>query len=142
MRTAYQYAKQLLNALQYQDPALNLKVKRQRGGCYAITFTEELVAWLVQYQSKMVDAGVPTEEFSTYEQFKIVRVHRRLLDLLPQYRQIDGVRNIWIVKPSYNARGVGIYCARQLSQIIQDTKHPQQKVVQKYIEGPFFLTGG
>ena len=73
----------------------------------------------------MVDVGVPAGEFNTYEQFKIVRVHRRFLNLLPQYRQIDGVRNIWIVKPSYNARGVGIYCARQLSQIIQDTRHPQ-----------------
>ena len=63
----------------------------------------------------MVDNGMPKEEFSTYEQFKIVRVHRKFLDLLPQYRQIDGIRNIWIVKPSYNARGVGIYCANKLS---------------------------
>ena len=86
VRSAYQYAKQLLNSLQCQDSALNLKVKRRRGGCYSLQITEELVAWLVQYQSKLADAGVPKDEFATYEQFKIVRVHRRFLDLLPQYR--------------------------------------------------------
>ena len=45
--------------------------------------------------------------------------------MLAQYRQIDGVKNIWIVKPSYNARGLGIHCANKLSQIIQDKNHPQ-----------------
>ena len=29
--------------------------------------------------------------------------------LVPQYAT-DGDRNIWIVKPCYNARGFGIYC--------------------------------
>jgi hypothetical protein len=33
---------------------------------------------------------------------------------------MDGTNNIWIVKPSYNARGVGIYCTRQLRDILKD----------------------
>lgn len=28
----------------------------------------------------------------------------------PQYKSIDGLNNVWISKPSYNARGVGIFC--------------------------------
>ena len=60
---------------------------------------------------------------------------------MPQYRQIDGTRNIWIVKPSYNARSLGIYCTRQLREILRDAEKTQQKVVQKYIERPFCIDG-
>jgi hypothetical protein len=42
---------------------------------------------------------------------------------------IDGSKNLWIVKPSYNARGVGIYCSREMQEILPDSKKGQQKVV-------------
>ena len=35
----------------------------------------------------------------------------------PQYSQIDGSDNIWICKPSFTARGVGIFCFRSLSEL-------------------------
>jgi len=56
---------------------------------------------------------------------------------------MDGVRNVWIVKPCYNARGFGIYCIDNCLQEFQayvahtETK---QKIVQKYIERPLLLT--
>ena len=68
-------------------------------------------------------------------------LHRSLSQEIIQYRDIDGVANVWIVKPSYNARGIGIYCTRSLQAIIgpqgKNGKNKQsQKVVQKYIEKP------
>ena len=48
VRTAYQYAKQLLNALQCQDPARNPRAKRRRGECSRAALTDEQIAWLVQ----------------------------------------------------------------------------------------------
>ena len=43
------------------------------------------------------------------------------------------------MKPSYNARGLGIFCSRNLREILPETVKSQQKVVQKYIERPFFI---
>jgi hypothetical protein len=59
--------------------------------------------------------------------------------VFPQFNSIDGKHNLWIVKPSYNARGFGIFCSRDINDIMPDMKKGQQKVVQKYIEVPMLL---
>ena len=41
--------------------------------------------------------------------YRIIKYHKMMKRLVPQYAT-DGDRNIWIVKPCYNARGFGIYC--------------------------------
>lgn len=41
-------------------------------------------------------------------------MHKKLKRNLRQYKEIDGDNNVWISKPSYNARGVGIFCFDQL----------------------------
>lgn len=70
--------------------------------------------------------------------YKICKYHKLLKKTFPQY-MIDGSRNIWIVKPSYNARGFGIYLIDSMKEIIQNGRKSQQKIVQKYIERPFLL---
>jgi hypothetical protein len=40
---------------------------------------------------------------------KVLAFHKKMKKLIPQYAT-DGTRNVWIVKPCYNARGFGIYC--------------------------------
>lgn len=70
--------------------------------------------------------------------YKICKYHKLLKQSLPQY-SIDGSKNIWIVKPSYNARGFGIYLVDSLKDLLQSGKKGQQKIVQKYIERPFLL---
>lgn len=56
-----------------------------------------------------------TDFFSSWERptllliYRVFKYHQRLKQALPQY-SLDGTRNIWIVKPCYNARGFGIYC--------------------------------
>ena len=70
--------------------------------------------------------------------YKICKYHKLLKKVFPQYK-IDGMRNIWIVKPSYNARGFGIYLVDTVKELVQSGKKGQQKIVQKYIERPYLL---
>ena len=74
---------------------------------------------LVDFHSILNDKTLLTidKEMSTYFKVRIVRLHRKLTNRLTQYDLIDGTKNVWIVKPSYNARGIGIYCTNKLSQI-------------------------
>jgi len=62
---------------------------------------------------------------------------------LPQYgpRGVNGTQNTWICKPSYNARGLGIFCFNKRQDIIATfcKKAPAPKVVQKYIERPLLI---
>jgi len=71
---------------------------------------------------------------------RLVKYHRLLKQHFPQYK-VDGTRNIWIVKPSYNARGFGIYCIDSVKDLFTGTgsRKVQNKVIQKYLERPFLL---
>tara|TARA_B110000285_G_scaffold184711_1_gene209349 strand:+ start:70 stop:378 length:309 start_codon:yes stop_codon:yes gene_type:complete len=40
---------------------------------------------------------------------RLIKCHKAMKRAIPQY-VTDGTRNVWIVKPCYNARGFGIYC--------------------------------
>ena len=59
----------------------------------------------------------------------ILKCHFELLKLVPQYATIDGTKNVWIVKPSFNSRGHGIYLTNNLKDIIQVGTKCSQKVV-------------
>lgn len=77
-----------------------------------------------------------------YVMYTALKVHRALKKHCPQYRNIDGIDNIWISKPSYNARGVGIFCFDEYKDAFVGgavNKSLCPKVVQKYIERPFLL---
>lgn len=54
--------------------------------------------------------------------------------LRPDYRW-DGSRNLWILKPGYQSRGIGIVIRSSLDDILQWTSNNQNKkyIVQKYI---------
>ncbi|XP_026843785.1 tubulin glycylase 3B [Drosophila persimilis] len=60
--------------------------------------------------------------------------------LCPDYRW-DGCRNLWILKPGYQSRGIGIVIRNSLNDILQWTSNNQNKkyIVQKYIERPFLV---
>ena len=58
-----------------------------------------------------------------------------------QYGQIDGCENIWICKPSFTARGVGIYCFSSLRELFKGSNKVTMcpKIVQKYVERSFLI---
>ena len=68
-------------------------------------------------------------------------MHKELKAKYPQYGTIDGADNVWICKPSFTARGVGIFCFRSLRELFNGStkKHMCPKIVQKYVERSFLL---
>jgi len=63
----------------------------------------------------------------------------KLKEKNPQY-DLNGSRNVWIMKPSGLSRGRGIKCLDTLSEIFKQFKHGlNQFVVQKYIENSLII---
>ena len=72
-------------------------------------------------------------------QYQALKLHQELFKVYPQYH-IDGKENIWISKPSYNARGVGIFIINSLKDVISVGRKAQaHRIMQKYIERPFLM---
>ena len=71
---------------------------------------------------------------------EISQILQKLSENFPQY-DLNGERNIWIVKPSGLSRGRGITCIDQLNDILSNIKSHNQTVIQKYIENPLVIKG-
>ncbi|XP_072376804.1 tubulin glycylase 3A-like isoform X1 [Diabrotica undecimpunctata] len=56
----------------------------------------------------------------------------------PQY-EIDGKKNIWILKPGNKCRGRGIYLVKNISDVDKVMNLKMKYVVQKYIERPLII---
>ena len=69
---------------------------------------------------------------------EITEILNKLSENFPQY-DLNGDRNIWIVKPGALSRGRGITCIDQLNDIISNIKSHNQTVIQKYIENPLII---
>ena len=69
---------------------------------------------------------------------EISEILQKLSENFPQY-DLNGNRNIWIVKPGALSRGRGITCIDQLNDIISNIKSHNQTVIQKYIENPLII---
>ena len=54
---------------------------------------------------------------NVYVMYQAYKMHKELKRKYPQYGTIDGSDNIWICKPSFTARGVGIFCFRSLGEL-------------------------
>jgi hypothetical protein len=82
------------------------------------------------------------ERPTMYTICRLIKCHKAMKRAIAQYGT-DGTRNVWIVKPCYNARGFGIYCIDNCLQEFQTfmrNAQAQSKIVQKYIEKPLLLT--
>ena len=94
--------------------------------------TDEQISDIATYQqsiARLKKSELKNQNIKTYLKVKICRLDRELNKILPQYKNIDGVSNIWVVKPSFNSRGLGIYLAKNIKDIIQLGKKVQSKIV-------------
>jgi tubulin monoglycylase TTLL3/8 len=70
---------------------------------------------------------------------KVVELLNRLKERSPQYN-MNGNKNIWILKPSGLSRGRGIRCIDNLEEIQHIIKSgSNQYIIQKYIENPMII---
>ncbi|XP_023323881.1 tubulin monoglycylase TTLL3 [Eurytemora carolleeae] len=76
-----------------------------------------------------------SEELLTHSK----RVLEKLRKVCPQY-EMDGVLNLWIIKPGSSSRGRGISITNKLERILSMINGKQSRyVVQKYIERPMLI---
>ena len=75
---------------------------------------------------------------SLYFEFKVVSVVKEYSKVYPQAR-MDGAENIWIVKPCFISRGIGVHCINDVKEEYYVGQKMQAKVIQKYIENTFLL---
>ncbi|XP_068140991.1 tubulin glycylase 3B [Drosophila tropicalis] len=73
-----------------------------------------------------------------------VRLAAQYIDQIETLRadfRWDGCRNLWILKPGYQSRGIGIVIRSSLDDILAWTSNNQNKkyIVQKYIERPLLV---
>ncbi|XP_033106733.1 tubulin monoglycylase TTLL3-like isoform X3 [Anneissia japonica] len=97
--------------------------------------------FILQYYQLIFDDGIISEasQHIDYSQALL----NRLRNYLPQI-DLDGVKNVWIIKPGAKSRGRGIMCMNRLEDIVKLVGNPiVQKegkwVVQKYIERPLLV---
>eukprot|EP00826_Nyctotherus_ovalis_P042405 TRINITY_DN4358_c0_g1_i15.p1 TRINITY_DN4358_c0_g1~~TRINITY_DN4358_c0_g1_i15.p1 ORF type:complete len:324 (-),score=67.05 TRINITY_DN4358_c0_g1_i15:256-1227(-) len=75
---------------------------------------------------------------SLYLEHKTMAALKRYNKAYPQSK-ITGCSNIWVVKPSFSSRGIGVHCINSPKDELCSVKKTKAKVVQKYIERTFLL---
>ncbi|XP_062127319.1 tubulin glycylase 3B [Drosophila sulfurigaster albostrigata] len=104
---------------------------------------------MVENQSFMMQSS---KVLQTNAKFKVnekvmaeyARLAAQYLDQIESLRsdyRWDGCRNLWILKPGYQSRGIGIVIRNSLDDILQWTSNNQNRkyIVQKYIERPCLI---
>jgi len=70
---------------------------------------------------------------------QIESMFKRLNGIFPQF-DMNGDKNIWIMKPSGLSRGRGIACISNLNELLTFIKkNSSQYIIQKYIENPLII---
>ncbi|XP_052214248.1 tubulin glycylase 3B-like isoform X4 [Dreissena polymorpha] len=100
---------------------------------------DELITWYYQlvHEGGLI-SNVPSNILGQIE-----NVLNRIKAVWPQY-ELDGVKNVWIVKPGAKSRGRGITCYDKLEDMLklvssQVIRKDNKYVVQKYMERPLLI---
>ncbi|XP_014487974.1 PREDICTED: tubulin glycylase 3A-like isoform X3 [Dinoponera quadriceps] len=107
-----------------------------------------LATWhqFLDWFDKIINKRALLEKSDEIDTNELVRLAHHVMITITKYRaqsRIDGVRNIWILKPGDNSLGRGIILKNSLVDILakinQATKESTQYVIQKYIERPLLV---
>lgn len=75
---------------------------------------------------------------NAYLEYKIIQIVKEMKHEFPQTK-MEGVNNVWIMKPSFSSRGIGVFCLNSIKEGLNGGAKMQAKVIQKYIENPLLL---
>uniref|UniRef100_A0A3Q4HXX1 Tubulin monoglycylase TTLL3-like n=1 Tax=Neolamprologus brichardi TaxID=32507 RepID=A0A3Q4HXX1_NEOBR len=131
---ALKVCEDFLQSLEHSDIDTNLETQQ--------TPAQEWAEFLDSYY--LVVHGGAEIDSSDYLVIHCKAMLQRMKIVNPQL-EIEGIHNIWIIKPGAKSRGRGIKCANRLDQILDLVKgdpkliKENKWVVQKYLEHPFLV---
>ncbi|XP_042351378.1 tubulin monoglycylase TTLL3-like isoform X2 [Plectropomus leopardus] len=137
INSAFKVCQEFLESLEHSDIDKSMETPQ--------TLTEEEWAEFINSYYLVVHEGAEIENSDHFVNCCKAML-QRLVEVSPQL-DIDGIHNIWIIKPGAKSRGRGIKCAKHLDQILRvvegdPTVIKESKwVVQKYLERPFLVHG-
>ncbi|XP_074466854.1 tubulin monoglycylase TTLL3-like isoform X1 [Sebastes fasciatus] len=135
--SALKVCHEFLESLEHRDIDINMETPQ--------TLTKEEWAEFINSYYLVVHGGALIEDSDRFVSCCKAML-QRLATVSPQL-DIDGIHNIWIIKPGAMSRGRGIKCARHLDQILQLVDvdpiliRESKWVVQKYLECPLLVHG-
>ncbi|XP_041802254.1 tubulin monoglycylase TTLL3-like isoform X2 [Chelmon rostratus] len=134
---ALKVCQEFLESREHSDIDISLETSQ--------TLTQEEWAEFIDSYHLVVHGGAEIENSDRFVSCCEAML-QRLVEVSPQL-DIDGIHNIWIIKPGAMSRGRGIKCTKHLDQILglvdrDPTLIKESKwVVQKYLERPLLIHG-
>uniref|UniRef100_A0A4W3IM22 Tubulin tyrosine ligase-like family, member 3 n=1 Tax=Callorhinchus milii TaxID=7868 RepID=A0A4W3IM22_CALMI len=137
VQTAVLACEEHLNYLEHKDIDVSLDAPP--------AITEECWDRIIQQYYQVIHNGAMIQDWSSYVGV-CTHILRQLQAASPQM-DMEGMHNIWIVKPGAQSRGRGITCMNRLEEILKvvcgeaSIFSEGKWVVQKYIENPLLIYG-